>query len=220
MVKKTKKKEQAPIFFTDDFFGNPEYDNLKCYVSRSARITGAVEIGDDVIVCPNVVLRADEGTPFKIGRGTNIQDGVIMHGLHKRYVTDDAGRKYSVLIGSHCTIAHGAIIHGPIKTGNKTFIGFRAIVHESEIGRNCHIGHGAIIEGVTIQDGRYVRSGSVIDTQELADNLPKVEEKHKEFNRHVVDLNKELRAIYHERRKLSDKLATKGSLIHNKSNGK
>ena len=213
----TRPRKQAAVFFTDDVFGNPDYNTQKCYVSRSARITGEVILEDDVIVCPQVVLRADEGAPFKICKGTNIQDGVIMHGLHKKYVEDEAGRKYSVLIGSHSTIAHGAIIHGPAKIGKKTFIGFRAIIHNSQVGRNCHIGHGTIVENVIIVDERYARSGSVIDSQALADALPKVEEKHKEFNHEVVDYNKQLRAKYHARRVFLDKLAAKGKLTHNKN---
>jgi SulP family sulfate permease len=108
-------------------------------------------------------------------------------------------------------------VHGPTEIGNKTFIGFRAIVHGSRVGRNCHIGHGAIVEGVVIGDERYVRSGSVIDIQELADALPKVGEKHKEFNREVVDFNKELRIKYHARRVILDKVAAKGNLTHNKN---
>lgn len=217
MTRKKKQGPLAPVFFTDDFFGNPDYNNQTCYVSRSARITGEVFIGDDVIVCTNGVLRADEGTPFKIGRGTNVQDGVIMHGLHKKFVEDEQGNKYSILIGSHCTVAHGALIHGPAKIGNKTFVGFRTIVHGSQVGRNCYIGHGAIVEGVIIADERYVRSGSVIDSQELADTLPQVLDKHKDFNREVVDYNKNLRKTYHERRELLDRLAAKGNLTHNKN---
>ena len=201
----TRPRKQAAVFFTDDVFGNPDYNTQKCYVSRSARITGEVILEDDVIVCPQVVLRADEGAPFKICKGTNIQDGVIMHGLHKKYVEDEAGGKYSVLIGSHSTIAHGAIIHGPAKIGKKTFIGFRAIIHQSEIGRNCHIGFGAIVRGVRIGDYRHVPDGMVVNKQEDADKLPEVPEHLQEFNKEVVDYNKELCQKYKERRILKEK---------------
>ncbi|HAR99736.1 MAG: hypothetical protein US57_C0011G0014 [Candidatus Moranbacteria bacterium GW2011_GWC2_37_73] len=193
-------RKKGVVFYDDEFFGNPEYDDEKCYVSRTARITGKVILEHDVIVCPHVSIRADEGSPFKICKGTSIQDSVILHGLHGRFVEDEKGIGYSILIGSHCTVAHRATVHGPTKIGKKTFVGFHAIVHSSEVGRNCYIGSGAIIENVIIADERFVRSGMVVDCQSIADSLPMVNEKQKEFNKAVVDHNKELVKIYHERR--------------------
>lgn len=186
--------------FDDKFFGNPEFNEEKVYKSRTAVIVGRVILEDDVIVGPQASIRADEGTPFKICKGTNVQDHVNMHGLHNKFVSV-GGEKFSIYIDSHCSIAHGALIHGPVKIGKKTFIGFKAIVHCSEIGRNCYIGHGAIIEGVKIADNRYVRSGTVVDCQTIADALPPVPDHLREFNREVVDYNKQLREQYHERRK-------------------
>lgn len=194
--------KKGVVFFDDEVFGNPEYNDEECSISRSARITGRVIIEKDVIVCPHVTLRADEGTPFKICKGTNIQDSVIMHGLYNEFVTGDDGQQYSIYVSSHCTISHRATIHGPAKIGKKTFIGFHAIVHNSTIGRNCHIGLGAIIENVKIADERLVRSGMVVDCQAIADSLPPVDEKHKQFNKGVVDHNKHLVVIYNKRRKI------------------
>lgn len=193
-------KDKGVVFFDDEHFGNPDYDDKKCYVSQTARITGKVTLEDDVIVCPHVSIRADEGSPFKICKGTSIQDSVIMHGLYEKFVEDEHGEKFSILVGSHCTIAHRATIHGPAKIGKKTFIGFHAIVHSSTVGRNCHIGHGAIIENVDIEDERFVRSGMVVDCQHIANNLPKVTEQQKGFNKSVVDHNKVLVKVYHDRR--------------------
>ena len=197
-------KGKGVVFYDDEFFGNPEYDDENCYVSRTARITGKVNLEDDVIVCPHVSIRADEGSPFKICKGTNVQDSVIIHGLYEEYVQDSDGEKYSVLIGSHCTIAHRATIHGPAKIGKKTFIGFHTIVHSSTIGRNCYIGHNVTIENVEIKDDRYVRSGMVVDCQSIADSLPMANKEQKDFNKKVVDKNKRLVKIYHARRKQYD----------------
>ncbi len=188
------------VFFDDEFFGNPTYNDEHCYISRSARITGNVVFEDGVIVCPHVTIRADEGTPFKVCKGTNIQDAVIMHGLLNEFVEDEHGNKFSILIGSHTTIGHAALVHGPAKIGKKTFIGFKSVVHRSTVGRNCYVGIGAIIEGVDIGDFRYVRSGMVVDCQTIADSLPMVTDEQKEFNKKVVDKNKNLIKVYQKRR--------------------
>lgn len=204
----------------DCVFGDPKYDVEKCYISSRASLIGQIIIEEEVIAAPGVRLRADEGAPFKICRGTNIQDGVVMHGLLNKYV-EEGGKKFSIWIGSHCSLAHKAMIHGPTKIGKHSFIGFMAEVHYSTLGRNCfvrsratienstigsncYIGIGAIIDGVKIADGRYVESGQVVICQEQADLLPdvpnKVREKCNHFNQEVVDYNKKLIKLYKERR--------------------
>lgn len=200
--------QQANTFqtFNDKIFGNPHIDQDD-FISSKATIIGDVIIEKDVIVCPNVSLRADEGTPFRIRYGTNIQDGVIFHGLQDEFVTDEEGNKYSIYVGSHCTIAHGAVIHGPTKIGKHSFVGFRAIVHKSEIGRNCHVGFGAIVRGVKIADYRHVPDGMVVNTQEIANGLPEAGEHLQEFNKEVVDYNKILCQKYRERRILKNQQA-------------
>lgn len=200
----------------------PEYSESECYVDATASLTGKVILEKNVIVCPHVSLRADEGTPFKIRKGTNIQDSVIFHGLKDKFVEDEKGAKYSILVGSHCTMAHRALIHGPVKIEKFCFIGFDAIIHGSTLGRNCfvdfratiknsqiggycHIGIGAIINGVTIKDRKYVRDGQVINNQAEANLLPEVPDEvaqtDSHFNQEVVDFNKkELIKVYQEMR--------------------
>jgi len=203
-----KKAKKADISFHDKIFGDPHIDE-KDFVSSKATIIGDVLLEENVIVCPNVSIRADEGAPFRIRYGTNIQDGVILHGLKDRFVTDDEGKKYSIYIGSHSTIAHGAIIHGPVMIGKHSFVGFGAIIHNAVIGRNCHIGFGAIIRGVTVPDFRYVRDGLVVNKQAVADALPTADEHLQEFNAEVVDFNKGLVQKYKSRRKLKNKVLMK-----------
>jgi len=112
-----------------------------------------------------------------------------MHGLLNQFVYVD-DKPYSIYIGSHCSIAHNALIHGPSKISKKTFIGFHAVIHKSIIGRNCFIGHKAVIEGVTLPDNCYVPSGLVIDSEALVATLPKMPVEKKVFNKEVVDYNK------------------------------
>lgn len=214
--------ERRFLFDDDAYFGNPQFDEKECYVSRSARITGRVILEKDVIVCPHTSLRADEGAPFKVCKGTNIQDSVIFHGLKDTFVRDEkTGEEFSILVGSHCAIAHRALVHGPAKIGKFSFIGFDVIVHGSIIGHNafvdfratiksstignhCHIGIGAIVNNVFIGNNRYVRDGQVVNDQKEADLLPIVPEAIANadnlFNKEVVEFNKELVKIYHQRR--------------------
>ncbi len=185
--------------FNDLIFGNPEVHE-NSFVSEHAVLIGRIIIEENVIIAPGSSLRADEGSPFLIRKGTNIQDGVHMHGLLDQYV-EVKGKKYSIYIGSHCSIAHGALIHGPAEIGKKTFVGFKSIVHNSRVGRNCYIGFGAIVKGVVVGDRRYVEDGMIVNRQELADALPEVpDDKIKYFNREVVDYNKRLVELYQQRR--------------------
>lgn len=167
----------------------------KSFVHPSAELWGEVEIEDGVIIAPHVSIRADEGRPFRICKGTNVQDGVIMHGLWEKYITvNDVN--YSIYVGSHCSIAHGALIHGPTAIGKKTFIGFNAIIHSANIYRNCFIDHGAQVIDVMLPPNSYVPKGWVIDSQERVKELPPMPEKAKAFNPQVVDRNKELVLMY------------------------
>jgi carbonic anhydrase/acetyltransferase-like protein (isoleucine patch superfamily) len=172
----------------DSSFGTPEI-HPESYVHNKSSVIGRVIIEAGVIVAPSASIRADEGNPFKICKGTNIQDGVIMHGLEGKYVEAE-GKEFSIWIGSHCSITHNALIHGPTKIGKKTFIGFKSIINNSIIGRNCHIGDGAIVKGVIIADGRYVDDGQVVNSQRIADSLLIASAEKQEFNKVVVDVNK------------------------------
>jgi len=168
------------------------------YVDRSAIIIGEVNIEENVIVAPQASLRADEGSPFRICKGTNIQDSVVLHGLYDQFITIN-GVKYSIYIGSHCSIAHGALIHGPTAIGKKTFIGFRSIIHKADIHRNCFIGHGAQVIGVRLPPNSYVPNGWVIDRQSQIDELPAMPDEAEKFNQEVVDYNKNLVAMYKQK---------------------
>jgi len=210
--------------FIDEFFGNPTFDSGKTFVSSRATIIGDVTLEDGVIVAPHTSIRADEGTPFYVGKGTNIQDNVTLHGLHGKHV-EVVGEYYSIHIGSHCSIAHKALIHGPASIGKKTFIGFRAIVHfstlgrncfvnsgaviqNSKIGNNCYIGINAVVEGVTIPDGRYVDHGAIIISQDRVQLLPdlpmEIKAKCDAFNKEVADYNKLLVQLYLKRRQVKN----------------
>lgn len=173
----------------------PKID-ASAYVHSSSNIIGDVRVGPNVLIAPGTSIRADEGSPFSIGEGTNVQDGVVIHGLEKGRVIGDDGREYSVWIGKNASITHMALIHGPAYVGDDCFIGFRSTVFNARVGKGCIVMMHALIQDVEIPAGKYVASGSVITTQQQADRLPDVQAQDMEFSRHVVGINEALRAGY------------------------
>lgn len=161
------------------------------YVDDSAVLIGDVRIGERVYVAPCVSLRADEAHPIVIGDECNIQDSAVFHGLMGS----------SIELGRQVSIAHGAVIHGPLKIGDESFVGFNSVVHASTLGKKCFVGHAAAVIGVKLADGKFVPHGAVITSQEMADALGPVPENLLHFNEEVVHVNKEFAASYGVRKK-------------------
>jgi carbonic anhydrase/acetyltransferase-like protein (isoleucine patch superfamily) len=166
------------------------------FVGPFSVIIGDVTIGRNVFIAPNVSIRADEGTPFHIGSNTNIQDGVILHGLKDgRVIVND--RKFSIYIGEKVSCTHGCIIHGPCKLGNNVFVGFHAIILNAIIGEGSYISTNALVTGgVRLAPNRFVPAGAIIDTQAKADGLGPVPENDKEFALEVQHVNQEFPSAY------------------------
>ena len=112
------------------------------YVAPGAVVTGDVELGEHVNIWYNAVLRGDSGT-IRVGTGTNIQDGCVVH---------DA-----TTLGKFCTVGHGAIVHG-CTVGDYCLIGMGAIVlNGAVLGDCCMVGAGALVTGkMDIPDGSLV----------------------------------------------------------------
>ena len=106
-------------------------------VHSFSNIIGDVYIGKDVLIAPGTSIRADEGTPFRVSAGVNIQDGVVIHGLEKGRVVGDDGYDYSVWIGKNSSITHMALIHGPAYVGDDCFIGFFSTIFNVRVCNDC-----------------------------------------------------------------------------------
>jgi carbon dioxide concentrating mechanism protein CcmM len=166
------------------------------YINVFTNIIGEVYVGANVHIAPGVSVRADEGYPFYIGENTNIQDGVVIHGLEKGRVTGDDGKPYSVWIGKNASITHMALVHGPVYIGDGCFVGFRSTVFNARLGKGSVIMMHALVQDVEIPPGKFVPSGAVITTQQQADRLPDVEAEDAEFAHHIVEINDALRQGY------------------------
>ena len=174
------------------------YPNIdpSVFIGPFSSIIGDVTLSDNVFIACNVTLRADEGTPFYVGSNTNIQDGVVFHGLAKEYVVVK-NKKYSIYVGNNVSCAHSAIIHGPCFIGDDAFIGFKAVIFNASIENNCLIGTGAIVtNGVIINSGSFVPPGAIIDTQDKANALHPLTQASQEFTKEVIEVNTEFSSSY------------------------
>jgi carbon dioxide concentrating mechanism protein CcmM len=166
------------------------------YVHAFSNIIGDVRIGANVMIAPGISIRADEGHPFAIGANTNIQDGVVIHGLEQGRVIGNDKTEYSVWIGSNTSITHMALIHGPAYVGDDCFIGFRSTVFNAKVGNGCIVMMHALIQDVEIPAGKYVPSGAIITNQQQADRLSDVRSDDLKFASHIISVNDSLRSGY------------------------
>ncbi|ACB53628.1 carbon dioxide concentrating mechanism protein [Crocosphaera subtropica ATCC 51142] len=189
------RKRAAPPTPWSQTLAEPKIDD-SAFVHSFSNLIGDVQVEANVLIAPGTSIRADEGTPFYIGEGTNIQDGVVIHGLEKGRVVGDDGQEYSVWIGKEACITHMALIHGPAYIGDDCFIGFRSTIFNARVGEGCIVMMHALIQDVEVPPGKYVPSGAVITNQQQADRLPEVTESDRHFAHHVVEVNEALRVGY------------------------
>jgi carbonic anhydrase/acetyltransferase-like protein (isoleucine patch superfamily) len=112
------------------------------WVAPDANVIGSVTLGEDVGIWFGATLRGDN-EPITVGRGSNIQEGVMVHA--------DPG--FPAIIGEGCTIGHHAIIHG-CTIGDNSLVGMGAtVLNGAKIGKNCLIGANALVtEGKEFPD--------------------------------------------------------------------
>ncbi len=117
------------------------------FLVDSAEIIGDVVIEKDASVWYNTVIRGDVNY-IRIGEGTNIQDGCVLHVRHE---------KYPLIMGSNITVGHGAILHA-CTVKDTCLIGMGAIVlDDAEIGSYSLIAAGTIIkEHMKVPEGVLV----------------------------------------------------------------
>jgi carbonic anhydrase/acetyltransferase-like protein (isoleucine patch superfamily) len=115
---------------------------MAAYIAPNATIVGDVVLGNDVGIWYGAVLRGDQGC-ITVGDGSNIQDNCV---IHKK--TD---------IGCHCSIGHGAVVHG-CTIGDRTVVGMGAVILTGAvIGENCVVGAGAVVTGkMNAPDGSLI----------------------------------------------------------------
>ena len=110
----------------------------RAWVAPGACLVGKVVVGPDCGVWYNAVIRGDEDR-VTIGRGSNIQDNVVIHADHG----------YPCRVGEGVTIGHAAIVHG-CTIGDNVLVGMGSVImNGAVIGRDCIIGAGSLVTGKT-----------------------------------------------------------------------
>jgi len=168
----------VPIY---EFAGKKPRISPTAFVHPQAVVIGNATIGDDCLIAPCAVVRADFG-PISIGDGTSIQDNATIH------VTPGD----QVIIGRNVIVAHHAVLHD-------------VTLHE-----RCVIGMGAILlqkvvceEGVIVAAGAVVPQGMHIEARKLVAGNPAkvIKDVSPEMEAYVamgIDAYKELSRLYRQ----------------------
>ena len=119
----------------------------RVFVASNAVVIGEVELGDDVSIWYNVVVRGDIHW-IRIGARSNLQDGTIVHVERGLYPT---------VLGDDVSVGHGALLHGcTIESG--CLIGMGAVVlNRAVVGENSLVAAGAVVrEGFEAPPGSLI----------------------------------------------------------------
>jgi carbonic anhydrase/acetyltransferase-like protein (isoleucine patch superfamily) len=125
------------------------------FVDPSATILGNVLIGDDVYVAPNASIRADEpDSRIVIGPKCNVQDNVVIHALRGSTVRIGTGTTLAhgaivhgpCAIGEGCFIGFGSVVF-PCTLMDSAVVLHRALVSQAFVPTSRMVATGAVIEG-------------------------------------------------------------------------
>ena len=132
---------------THSFDGSDPVIHPSCFLAAGSRVIGDVELEENVSIWFNAVVRGDVER-VRIRKGTNIQDGAVIHVTHFKNPT---------LIGENVTVGHGAIIHG-CTIGDRSLVGMNAVVLDrAVIGKECLVAAGSVVRGgMVVPDGTMV----------------------------------------------------------------
>ena len=116
------------------------------WLAPTATVIGDVEVGAGSSIWFGAILRGDVNV-IRIGRGTNIQDGSVIHVTRARLGT---------IIGNDVLVGHMAMIHGcTIEDG--AFIGMKACVMDGAVVA----GGGMVAAGALVTPGKRVGPGEL-----------------------------------------------------------
>jgi len=109
--------------------------HASAWIADSADVIGDVELGEESSVWFTTVVRGDVNF-IRIGRGTNLQDGTVIHVNRNGTPT---------IVEEYVTVGHAARLHG------------------CHIKSNCLIGIGAIVlDGAVLEEECVVAAGAMV----------------------------------------------------------
>ncbi len=110
------------------------------FIAPNATLVGDVTIGADCGIWFGAVLRAD-GPPIRIGDGSNIQDGTVIH---------IAARGVGTTVGRNVTVGHMALLHA-CEVQDDSFIGM----------------HSTVLDEAVVETGAMVAAGAVVTPRKI-----------------------------------------------------
>lgn len=117
------------------------------FIASGSQIIGNVEIEKDASIWFNCVIRADVGA-VKIGEGTNIQDGTVIH--------VDRNPGGDTLIGNMVTVGHFCMLHA-CTLHDKAFVGMGSIVMDHAVVES----EAMVAAGSLVTNGKVIKSGEI-----------------------------------------------------------
>jgi len=125
------------------------------FVAETAAVIGDVEIGPGSSIWYGCVLRGDVNK-IRVGAGTNLQDGTIVHGNHDRNGDyRETGGGMATIIGDGVIVGHRALIHAcTVEDG--AFIGMGAtVMDKARLESRSMVAAGALVTpGKTVASGQ------------------------------------------------------------------
>ena len=112
---------------------SPAVDD-SAFLAEGAILVGEVCVSAEVSIWFNAVLRGDE-EPIRIGRGSNIQDGAVLH--------TDPGCPCTV--GEYVTVGHNAILHGCLVDRGATIGMGATVLNQARVGEESLVAANALV---------------------------------------------------------------------------
>lgn len=119
------------------------------FIAPGAVVCGDVEVHENASIWYGCVLRADTNK-IRIGKGSNVQDGSILH------VDDPRWGGLPVLIGENVLVGHKVMLHGcTIEDGG--FVGMCATMLDGSVVKSG----GFLAAGAFLTPGKTVPTGEM-----------------------------------------------------------
>jgi len=125
------------------------------FIAPTAVVIGDVEIGDNVSIWFNAVVRGDNDSIY-IGENSNVQDNCTLH----------VDKGDPLRIGANVTVGHNAVVHG-CTVENGALIGIGAVV----------LNNAVVGEGTIVAAGSVVTRGQMVGAYRIVAGSPAKEKK-------------------------------------------
>ncbi len=158
--------KEPSLPFVQPYQGHSPSLGAGVFIHPSACVIGDVVLGNDVSLWPGAVVRGDVNA-IRIGEGSNIQDGSVLHVSHKSSWDPDGA---PLVIGRHVTVGHKVILHG-CTIEDECLIGMGAIVMDKAVvQRHVLLGAGSLVpEGKVLESGHLYLGSPVRKVRPLTE---------------------------------------------------